>query len=135
MEQSTPQQMQVRKILWFAFINTIVVYNIVGFISFNGDSGTARVVRNLSFNDPVVVGIGVLAVLASVGSVFLARTPLTSSAQDYPKFLIRLAVAEIPSILGLVLSFTTLRPEPLWIASVVSIILLVVHRPTFTETL
>ncbi|MEK7633172.1 MAG: hypothetical protein AAB473_05320 [Patescibacteria group bacterium] len=135
MQSSTPQQMQIRKILWFAFINAIVIYNIVGFITFGNNSNAGRVVRNLSFNDPVVVGIGAFAVLAAVGSILLARTPLTSSVQDYPKFLIRLAVAEVPSILGLVLSFTTLQPEPLWIASVVSIILLIVHRPQFTQTL
>lgn len=135
MQASTPQQMQIRKILWFAFINAIIIYNVIGFISFSNDSDASRVVRELSFNDPVIVSIGALAMLAVVGSIILARTPLTSSAQDYPKFLIRLAVAEIPSILGLVLSFITLKPEPLWVTSAISIALLIVHRPTFTKTL
>lgn len=135
MQPPAPQQMQIRKILWFAFINAVVIYNVIGFISFENETDGDRVVRELSFNDPVIVGVGALAVLAVVGSIILARTPLTSSAQDYPKFLIRLAVAEVPSILGLVLSFTTLKPEPLWVASAISIILLVVHRPTFAKAL
>ena len=135
MQPSTPQQMQMRNMLWFAFINAVVIYNVIGFIGFGNKADADRIVRELSFSDPVVVGIGLLAIVACVGSIVLARTPLTQSVQDYPKFLLRMAVAEIPAVLGLVLTFTTLQPEPLWAASIASIALLILHRPTFTQTL
>lgn len=134
MQPSAPQQIQIRKILWLAFINAVAIYNVINVIGFSDGQDTGRVVRDLSFQDPVIVVLGALALLACIGSVVLARTPLTSSVQDYPKFLLRLAIAEIPAVLGLVLSFTTLRPEPLWIASVISIALLILHRPAFTQS-
>jgi F0F1-type ATP synthase membrane subunit c/vacuolar-type H+-ATPase subunit K len=127
MQTSPAKQPDVRMILWIAFMNAVVIYNIIVFIGF-GDDAQAR--RDLSFSDPVVAAFGTLAALAIIGSIVLARTSITSSVQDYPKFLIRMAVAEIPAILGLMISFTTLRPEPLWVTSAASILLFILHRPT-----
>lgn len=116
--------------LWIAFMNAVVIYNVIIFIMSRSDSDSDRIVRELSVTDPVVAICGTLGIIALVGSIILARTPITQSAQDYPKFIIRMAVAEAPAILGLVISFTTLRPEPLWITSAVSILLFILHRPT-----
>lgn len=127
MQTSPAQQPDVRMILWIAFMNAVVIYNIIVFIGFGDD---AQASRALSFSDPLIATCSALAALAFIGSIVLARTPITSSAQDYPKFLLRMAVAEIPAILGLVMSFTTLRPEPLWVTSAASILPFILHRPT-----
>lgn len=135
MPTTEQQQMQIRSILWFAFATTIAIYNFIVFLVTGSATATPRITRELSFHDPMVVSLCIVGALAFAGSLFLARTPLSSSAQDYPKFIVRMAVSEIPAILGLMLAFTTHRPEPLWAASAVSVVLLVLHRPFRSQTI
>ena len=130
MQAPTTQQAKIRMILWIAFMNAVILYNVIVFIGFGDEAASNRLVRQLSITDPVIASCGALAIVAFLGSVILTRTPITQSAQDYPKFILRMGVAEIPAILGLVISFTTLRAEPLWVASALSILLFILHRPT-----
>ncbi len=134
MQSPQSQQLTIRKILWFAFINAIVMYNLIIFLTLGNTKTAHRIVRELSLNDPMIVGICIAGALVCLGSLILARYPLSASAQDYPKFIIRMALSEVPAVLGLMLAFTTLQPEPLWVASAVSIALLILHRPTTSET-
>jgi len=127
--------MPIRKLFWFAFISTIFIYNLIIFIAVKNAPSADRIVRELSFNDPVVLTIGILTIIAAIGSIMLSRIPITSAPKDFAPFIIRLAISDLPLIFGIMISYATLNQNPILIASVISILLFILNRPETESTI
>ena len=120
-----------RMILWGMFLASAAMYVFV--IMFAVEKPQAATIANIIktlTTDGTSMALSLVTLALVIGSIVLSRSPLTSAPKDFPPFLIRCAIAQMPAVFGLVIALTTSQPVFVWIGSGVTAILLLLNKPS-----
>jgi positive regulator of sigma E activity len=116
-------------IIFTAFLFSSLVYLIVGFALMKSDWKPAMAARNL---DQILFGVFLLASISLVGVALHIKRSLNQQTGDQAvlsKTVLLFALAEVPSILGLVLFLLTAKFSFLVIFCFVSVVAFVLLKP------
>lgn len=116
-------------IIFTAFLFSSLVYLIVGFALMKSDWKPAMVARNL---DQILFGVFLLASIGLLGVALQIKRSLDQQIGDQAvlsKSVLLFALAEVPSILGLVLFLLTAKFSFLVIFCFVSVVAFVLLKP------
>lgn len=132
MANATPNApVDPRLMLWLMFLASSVVYVFVAMMAVTEPKAATvdGVIRSLT-TDGTSVTFSFVAVVLIIASIVLARTPLASTPKDFSMFLIRCAIAQMPALFGIVIALSTSQLAFTWIGSAITVMLLLLNKPS-----
>jgi len=122
--------------IFFSFVTAIVLYTVILLMVTEGTSIEPRemgLLRNILIAASLAAAAAKFLIQTrsfSDENAYVSRTNIDQIIQKYTStFFVMLALAEVPALSGLVITFITMRMEEWWIFFGISLLLLVTSAP------